>query len=297
MLNLLRAEWTKTAGNRWASGFLIWVFPVGAFAFVVVTAVLVVLVPSLHSADSAQRMGLNNVQWTDQAMSVWEWLNSLMGRVIMLALTSIVFAGEYQWQTWKNIIPRRSRIALILVKFVTVGLFVLFAFTLMSAIYGAGMVVITELAGGTHGPRLSIDVIQSFLRDYARYAALAFTLTMIAASFSALAAMVMRSIIGGVVVGVVATYAEGLSVLLLLLIGRFLAFPKIVYLYRATPSYNVANVKSWLMRGAPEAENLSFLGDVVDFSDGMAFSVVLLAAWVCLLVGSTVFLFHRQDIT
>lgn len=297
MLNLLRAEWTKTAGNRWASGFLIWIFPVGMFAFVLITALLVLLVPSMRSEEGVQRMGLNDVQWTSQAISVWEWLNGLMGRIILLAFTSIVFAGEYQWQTWKNIIPRRSRIALILIKFVTVGLFVLFAFTLMSLIYGVGSVIITELAGGTHGPRVSPDVMTTFLRDYVRYASLAFTLTMIAASFSALAGMLMRSILGGVIVGVVATYTEGLSVLIFMLIGRLFDLPKIVYLYRVTPSYNVANIKSWLMNGIPEAENLTFLGDMVDFSDGMVFSVVLLGAWVCFLIGLTTTLFYRQDIT
>ena len=297
MLNLLRAEWTKTAGNRWASGFLIWIFPVGMLAFVLITALLVLLVPSMRSEEGVQRMGLYDVRWTDQAISVWEWLNGLMGRIILLAFTSIVFAGEYQWQTWKNIIPRRNRVALILIKFVTVGLFVLFAFTLMSLIYGVGSVIITELAGGTHGPRVSLDVMTTFLRDYVRYAALAFTLTMIAASFSALAGMLMRSILGGVIVGVVATYTEGLSILIFMLIGRLFDLPKIVYLYRVTPSYNVANIKSWLMNGIPEAENITFLGDMVDFSDGMVFSIVLLGVWVCFLIGLTTTLFYRQDIT
>ncbi len=297
MLSLFRAEWTKTAGNRWVAGFLIWIFPVGALAFMVVMALLIALVPSMHSDQGVERLGLDGVDWTEQAISVWDFPNSLLGRVIVLAFTSFVFAGEYQWGTWKNILPHSNRIAVVLVKFITVGLFVIAAFSLMSAIYGGGMIVLTEIAGGSHGPAISGPVIAAFTGDYLQQAGLAFTLTLIAASMAALSAMAMRSILGGAIAGIVLTYVEGLSILPLLLLAHLLDYPKLIYAYRFTPSYNVANIKSWLARGIPESENFDFFSNVAEFSDSMTFSTVLLVVWVCALVGLTVYLFHRQDIT
>ncbi|MCD4685034.1 MAG: ABC transporter permease [Anaerolineae bacterium] len=297
MLNLFRAEWTKTAGNRWVTGFMLWIFPVGALAFVIVMALMVALVPSMRTDDGVKNLGLDDVVWTEQAISVWDFANSLIGRLIMLAFTSVVFAGEYQWGTWKNIVPRRQRASLMLVKFLTVALFVVFAFTLMSIFIGGGLVVIAEIAGGSHGPRVTGDVVAQFAQDYAQHAGLAFTLALIAASFAALSGMATRSILGGVIVSVIITYAEGLSVLPLALLGYLFDFPKLVYGYRITPSYNVANVKSRITRGSCEAANISFFDDILDFSDSLEFSAVMLAVWVIVLVGLTAYLFREQDIT
>lgn len=297
VLSLFRAEWTKTAGNRWVVGFLIWIFPVGALAFMVVMALLIALVPSMRSDQGVERLGLDGVDWTEQAISVWDFPNSLLGRLIVLAFTSFVFAGEYQWGTWKNILPHSNRVAVVLIKFITVGLFVIIAFSLMSAIYGAGMVVLTEIAGGSHGPPVSGPVLTAFTGDYLQQAGLAFTLTLIAASMAALLAMAMRSILGGAIAGIILTYVEGLSILPMVLLAHWLDYPRLVHAYRVTPSYNVANIKSWLTQGVAEGENFDFFNNVVDFSDSMTFSIVLLGAWVCALVGLTVYLFNRQDMT
>jgi hypothetical protein len=298
MFNLFRAEWIKISGNRWVTAFLIWVFPTGALAFTAVLAVIIILTPAARDGAGVEELGLNDSQWTEQAISVWTVPNSLLGRIVLLAFTSVVFAGEYQWHTWKNIIPKNRRTRLILTKFVVVGLYVVTAFVLMSIIFALGWGVLVWLVGESYGPELTRDVLGEFVSDYARQAWLAFSLTIIAAGYAALAGMLTRSILGGVIVSIVLTYVEGLSVVFLMLIGYFVDYVEIVHLYRLTPSYNVANVRSWIMENQPEGFSTEVLGDAFDisFADGLTFSLVLLATWVVGLVGLTAYLFHKQDV-
>jgi ABC-type transport system involved in multi-copper enzyme maturation permease subunit len=299
VFNLFRAEWIKIMGNRWVTAFLILIFPVGMLAFVVVMSVLLALVPSMRADESAARLGLDRAEWTEQAIESWAVPNSLLGRLVMLGFTVVVFAGEYQWQTWKNVVPRNRRTALIVIKFLAVAVFVVLAFMLASIIFAVGWGVMVKIAGGTYGPPITRDVLADFAGDYLRQAWLAFTLTLIAASFAALAGMFTRSILGGVLVGVMFTYAEGLSILGMVLIARLVDFPRLVYLYRLTPSYNVANAQSWLTSGRPagvQGEG-TFLGNILDFSDSLNFSVAVLTLWVIGLITLTAYLFQKQDIT
>ncbi len=295
MRNLFRAEWIKIAGNRWVAGCLIWIFPIGAVAFLAVAGLVLVL-------SSSARAGLRQdeaILWTEQAISMWNFPNNPVGRLILLGFTAVVFAGEYQWQTWKNVVPRNRRAALILIKFLALGAFVVLAFSLMSALWTVGWAVLTRIADVSYGPRVTWAVLQDFGEDYALAAGLAFTSTLIAAGYAALAAMLTRSILGGVIAGFALTFAENLSIVALMLIGWFLDVPRIVHLYRLTPGYNLINVASWINNNTPNTmrpfEEGKYSGIV--FSDSLGFSVALLALWVFGLIALTVALFQRQDIT
>ncbi len=160
-----------------------------------------------------------------QAIEAWTVPNSLLGRLLILGLTVVVFAGEYQWQTWKNIIPRSRRVPLILVKFLAV-----------SRAGDAGVCAdVDHLCRGMGragqdrraarmARRSPGEVLADFAAEYLRQAWLAFTLTMISANFAALAGMFTRSILGGVLVGVAFTYIEGLSILGMALLARMSGF-------------------------------------------------------------------------
>jgi hypothetical protein len=299
VFNLFRAEWIKIMGNRWVTAFLILIFPVGMFAFVLVMSVLIVLLPGMRDQAGTETLGLDHAAWTDQALEAWSIPNGLLGRMITLAFAVVVFAGEYQWQTWKNIVPRRRRVPLVLTKFLAVAVLVVLAFTLASIIFAAGWGVMVKLAGGTYGPAITGDVVADFAGEYFQQAWLAFTLTLISANFAALAGMFTRSILGGVLIGVAFTYIEGLSILGMALLAHLLDFPRLIELYRLTPSYNVANAQSWFTKGQAAGVQAGNLlgGDFSNFSDGLTFSVVLLVLWVVALVGLTAYLFQQQDIT
>jgi len=294
MFNLFRAEWYKVTGNRWVAGCMIWIFPIGAFGFVLVIAAILAL-----SSTFRESFNEEPTQWTDQAITVWELPNDpTIGRLILVGFTAVVFAGEYQWGTWKSVVPRNRRLAIILTKFFTVGAFVIVAFVVMSIILALGSWLLVAMAGGTYGPKPTGEVIRNFIGDYTLQAATSFTAVMIAAGYAALAAMLTRSILGGVVAGVIITAAEGLSILALIIVGSLFDIPKLVLLYRLTPTYNLLNVTSWLRSNEPNAINFeNFAGTDIYHSDTLLFSLVVLAMWMVGLISLTSGLFQRQDIT
>lgn len=293
--NLFRAEWIKIAGNRWVAVGLAWIFPIMATLLMVLLAVVLALDSNARATFGADE----SYRWTDLAVGVWNIPNNPFLRVILLGFTAVVFAGEYQWQTWKNTVPRNQRVSLILAKFLAVGVFVLLVFVLTSLIVAVGFGVLAQIADYEYGPAVTATVLSDFAEDYAIQASTTFTTTIISAGYAALAAMVTRSILGGVLVSFVLTIAEGSSVLGLVIIGYFLDIPKIVHLYRLTPLYNVLNVLSWV-NDNQAAEMPLFEEDpemLIVLSDTLSFSLVALAVWVIGVVVLAAFLFHRQDIT
>lgn len=292
MINLFRAEWVKIAGNRWVTSCLLWIFPLAAVGLVTILAIILAL-------SSSARTGFieEPATWTEVAVGAWDFVNNPAGRLVILAFTAVVFAGEYQWGTWKNTIPRSQRTALILVKFATLGVLVVVAFVLMSVLATIGVGIDTLIAGGTYGPEVTGEVVSDFLGDYALQASTAFTGTLIAAGYAALAAMITKSILGGIVVSFVITFAENLLIVPLALLAWLLDMPRILYVYRVTPGYNLLNVTSWVRQDMPTGFEVD-VGDVSrTVTDSLEFSIAVLALWVFGLVFVTVALFRRQDIT
>lgn len=295
MRNLFRAEWIKIGGNRWVVGCLIWIFPFAAIA----ATLLASLVLSLSSSARANfRHDNGSMLWTNQAVAVWNVPNNPLGRLLLLGFTAVVFAGEYQWNTWKNIVPRNRRASLILVKFVTLGAYVVVAFVAMSILWTLGAALASSIAGASFGPALSGKVLSNFVHDYALAASLAFASTIIAAGYAALAGMITRSILGGILVGIFITLGENLLFVGMILIEYFLGIRHFTYLYRLTPSYNLANVTTWINEHHANKVTVD-LGKGVSYvlQDSLTSSVVVLALWVVGLIVLTAYLFQRQDIT
>jgi ABC-2 type transport system permease protein len=292
MVNLFRAEWIKAVGNRWVAGCLVWIFPVTMIGF------MIVMVPMVALFGPARESFSGSFQWTEQAIGAWSSMNNPLGRLLLLGFTAVMFAGEYQWNTWKNTVPRNRRLTLIVFKYVTLGALVVCAFVVTSILAALGIGLVVKLSGGTYGPSLSRDVLAEFAGDYALEAALMFTSTVIAAGYAALAAIFTRSILGSIVVAFAAAFLENLSVAGLMLLAFFLDIPSILQLYRVTPGYNLLNVDAWVT--ANHALRLSLPYSDVDrvvLTDGLTFSVLVLAAWVIGLVALSAYLFQKQDIT
>lgn len=289
MLELFRAEWRKITGNRLATGLLILVFPVGAAAVLTFTIVLALL-----SSDFRASVAANPPAWTDQFMFAWNVVNSEIGRLLVLAFAAVLFAGEYQWGTWKNIVPRRSRVSLILVKFLAVSVFVLLSFTAMSLVTGIGAGIVVVIAGGQYGPPLTSDAVSSFVHSYLLQAATAFTSALIASGYTALAAILTRSIIASAIVGLVITFGELVILAALGLLSILLNIPSLTNGYLLTPGYNLSNISQWGSEGIGYSIRM-LAGPIGPLS--VAASLVVIAAWVVGLVALTSLAFRRQDIT
>ena len=79
----------------------------------------------------------------------------------------------------------------------------------------------------------------------------------------------------------------------LVLIASILDLPSILKTMTYLPVYNLSNINSWIIDGQPLSMDL---GDFM-VARSLAFSFAGLFAWMFTLIGLTVYIFRRQDIT
>ena len=296
MRNLLRAEWQKMVGNKWVTGFLIWVFPAGAFGFVTIMTLFALLSPEF--GDNIYAIS-GPPLWTNAFLGPWDFANNLFGRTFLLGFTAVTFAGEYQWGTWKNIIPRQQRYRLIAAKFINLGVLILLAFSLMSFILGFGQMVLTRIVDVPYGPELTSDVLRQFLSDYAIQATLTFISVFVVSTYAALSALFMKSILGGIMVGVGISVTEPLVFVGSISLANLFDNTIFLHLARFSPYYSIENARAWINND----QALSWFGSFFEMfnepapADSLSFSLLVLAGWLIVGVGLVLYLFQRQDIT
>jgi ABC-type transport system involved in multi-copper enzyme maturation permease subunit len=293
MLSLFRAEWLKISGNRIPTAVFVWIYPISAFMLLVFAAIAALVSEPFRNSIIAQPP-----DWTQQLLFPWVIINTEIGRIVLVCFAGEAFGGEYQRMMWKNLLPRRQRVALILNKFLTLAVFVLSSFILMCIIVGIGVGIVAALAGAPYVPSLSelgSDGLRDFLRQFGAQAAVAFAAALIAAAYAALGGIATRSILGAIVLGGLFTFAEQGILLALFLISNLTNTPDLLQLYTLTPGYNLANISSWSQYGS------GFVAPVLQRIDFAPFSVelstLIVLAWLVGLIGLTVWLFQRQDVT
>ncbi len=293
-LSLFRAEWQKIVGNARAVSFLIWIYPITALIIVLLINTVGILV----SDFTRDQFLANPPLWTQRLVDIWavfnHFPNNMFIRMPFLAFTAVLFAGEYQWGTWKNIVPRHRRSALILTKFMALGVLIIVALTLTSLVWWAGGWLQTRLVGIPYGPELNSGVLANFSRVYLLDTALTFLATLIVAAYAALFAMASRSILASLMLGIGIGIVEAASPLMLFGLGLIFDRPHLINLYVATPSYNLTNISSWINEGIG-----SGIGVLPGFTTVLSLpqSILIIGFWVAGLVMITAVLFQRQDIT
>jgi len=288
MISLIRAEWTKIIKNYKLTVALVWVFPLATAVFKFLG---LLLLSTLVSAD------IRPTSWINDFSKIWDLINSypgnVFGRLLPLAFMATMFAGEYQWSTWKNIVPRRSRWALIVSKqFVLVAIIVL-AFFLTSLVTVLSQSIRHQLAGIVYQPGISGSALIALLEHYLREAGFAITSLFLMTAFAAIAAILTRSILGSLLIGLGLSVSELISGLLLVILGQFISKPEIVNAYSLMPSFSIENIRSWLVNGS------YYTAVLPGFSaePSLLFSVLVLLVWVVGLTGLAICFFQRQDIT
>ena len=294
MINLYRAELQKTIGNRWVTGFLLWIFPIGALGVMIFG-----IVSTLAFENFAENFFGGDLLWTEAMIGVWSMPTNVLGQMFLIGLTVVTFAGEYQWGTWKNVLPRRRRSSLIIIKFLTLGTLVTFTFILMSIITVVGYGLVAAIADLEFGPALSQDVVTEFLRNCSFQAMLAFLTVLITAIYAAFTAMLMRSILGGALVGLGLIIIEPIAAFLLMPLAQWFDWNNLLHLIRFTPTYNINNIYSWTRFGEPSLmfSGVFEAGGLSISPDSLAFSLIVLTCWAALGIGLILFLFERQDIS
>lgn len=292
MVNLLHAEWHKMVGNRWTIGLLLWVFPVGALAFVLGMSLMAFLNP-------VTRENMSLATWQEAFLLPWSFVNNPFGALLLLAFTSVTFAGEYQWGTWKNILPRQQRSRIIMAKFINLAALIFFTFMLTSLIFGVGFGLLATISGNSYAPGLTNEIAQNFLVQYTQETSLAFTSIIIASIYAALAAIVMRSILGGTLVGIGLALVDPLFFGMIGWWAQLFGTMALLHVGRISLFYNIGNIKSWIRteQASTQLESAFQLFSETVPADSLGFSVLMLAIWLVGGIGLVLFLFQRQDIT
>ena len=290
MTALFRAEWLKLAGNRWAVTFLVWIFPITGL-FLSLGAIFIALLASINSPTELNDMRQFLTNWQGGFLSTWAFPNSEIGRFTIIIFTAIVFAGEYQHGTWKNLITRRPRWVIMATKFFTLAVFITIAFIMMSIFVGIGSLVLGQIVGHDMGV-FDANTFSKFIRDIVTQMGLTLITTFIATGYTALAAMYSKNIIGTIFIGLLVSLGEP-SVLLLVSLGRSLLSIDLFPLYLLTPSHNMSSIRNAEMGFEPFIP-LAPEG-FVPFS--ITVSWLILVGWIVFLIALSIRNFTRQDIT
>jgi ABC-type transport system involved in multi-copper enzyme maturation permease subunit len=288
MTSLLRAEWIKINKNIKLTGSLVWVFPIATAA---IYGLGLLLFGSLMGEEVEPTL------WTNEFSMIWGFINSfpgnVFGRLLPLAFMATVFAGEYQWRTWKNIVPRRSRWALIVSKQIVLVAIIVLAFFLTSVVTVFFQAIRHGLAEIAYQPAFSTQAISDFLQLYLREAGFGIISLFLMSAFAAIAAILTRSVLGSLLIALGLSVLELVSGLLLAFIGHFINWPALVNAYQFMPSYSIENIRSWLVN------NIAYTAPLPEFAanPSLFFSLMVLGVWLLGSTGLAIWLFQRQDIT
>ncbi len=296
MLNLFRAEWRKVFANYKLTSFLVWIIPIGYFAFMTVMIVLSLFSNTMQAGVDYFGSG----DWTTDSLASWNMLiffpANMFGRMLPLAFMAVVFAGEYQWRTWKNIVPRTQRWKIIVSKMAALVSLVMLSMFITALLAAIGPVTGHRIHGWEYGPSLSWDVLGDFLFATLRTALIAFISLLNIVSYAAVAAILTRSILGGLLVSFGFAILDAMSLGFLLFLRGILNKPELINLYQFTPTYNLSNLHSWLFLG--KAQQFITAGSApLTAEPPFWISSVILGAWIFGLMGSALWLFQRQEIT
>ncbi len=296
MLNLFRAEWRKVFANFKLTSFLVWIIPIGYFAFTVVMIVLSLFSKTMQAGVDYFGSG----DWTLDSLGIWNMLiffpANLFGRMLPLAFMAVVFAGEYQWRTLKNIVPRTQRWKIILSKMAALVSLVMLSMLLTALIGAIGPVTGHRIHDWSYGPTLSWQVFGDFVLDTARTALIALISLFNIVSYAAIAAIITRSILGGLLVSFGFAILDAMSLGFLLFLRGILNMPELINLYQFTPTYNLSNLHSWLFLG--KAQQFITAGAApLTAEPSFWLSFLILGIWIGGLTGLSLWLFQRQEIT
>lgn len=282
MLDAISAEALKFRRHR-ATWGLVWIWPIGIVA-VWLLAILVDLASGTPEAVRAPTAA----GWIADAVSFWNVPGDPLGRYLIGAFVAVVFAGEYGWNTWKLIIPHRGRNTLIAAKYVVALALLAIGFTLAAILFNA-LGWLEDVV--TADPIPSGIAAGALLKAHGLAALACIAPVLLTAAYVSLAAILTRSTVAALVIGLVITTVEQL----------FRGFAPVLEpyapglvgaLYRALPGHHLANIGTWLTEG----RLLEIPFPSGPFAMPVAASLGISAAWIALLVGLTFRIFRRQDI-
>jgi ABC-2 type transport system permease protein len=285
MLDAISAEALKLRRHR-ATWGLVWIWPIG-LAILWPLAIAIELAVGGDPA-AAGRGAPDAAGWIADGVGFWNVPAHPFGRYLVGAFVAVAFAGEYGWNTWKLIVPHRARWALIAAKYAVVLALLAISFLLAAFLFNALGWVEDVVTGDPVPAGITAGAL---LKAHGLGATAAILPVLLTTAYVGLAAILTRSPVGALVIGLIVTTAESIFRSFGPMLEPYA--PALVgALYRALPGHHLANMSSVITEG--RLLEVPFPSGA--FSMPAAASLAILAGWIILLVGLTFRVFGRQDI-
>ena len=282
MLDAISAETLKFSRHR-ATWGLVWVWPLLVLVIGMIAIGVGIAQGGSNSEGNATAAG-----WLANKTGFWNVPAHAFGRYLIGAFIAVVFAGEYGWNTWKLIVPHRSRSTLIAAKYVAALMLVTIGFASAAFLFNAMAWMIDVVLGNPVPDGVTAGAIA---RAHGLGAAAAIAPVLITVAYVSLAAILTRSSVAALVIGLVATTVDQVFRGLAPMLEPYA--PLLVnLLYPVLPGYHTANIANWLSTG--EVLEVPFAAG--PFSTPVGASIGVWAAWTAVLVALTFWSFRRQDI-
>lgn len=280
MLDAIRAEAIKMRRHRGTWG-MVWIYPI------LIGILLAGGIIYRAVAGTGEDTVATAAEWIKGTAIFWHGPGSAPGRILVAAFTALVFAGEYNWNTWKLIVPVRQRWQLIVAKWLVITGFVFIALLLTNL-----LVLAEELIGTLQGSAIPDGVtLSAIVQENARAAAYSFIPIIFAMSFAALIAILTRSVLATIVLSIGLVILEGM--LPLLGIFAYQRAPGLTqFLIEATPLFHIDNLTNWAFyrTGAEMALSPEFT-----LSPAWGTSLAIVLAWSIAAGALAMAWFLRQD--
>ncbi len=284
MLDAISAEALKLRRHR-ATWGLVWIWPIG----LTLLWLLAIAIELVVGGDAGGPRGEPTAAgWIADAVGFWNVPAHPVGRYLIGAFVAIAFAGEYGWNTWKLIVPHRARTTLIAAKYVVALALLAIGFTLAAILFSA-LGWLEDIATGDPIP--SGIAMAALVRAHGLGALAAMAPVLLTTAYVSLAAILTRSPVGALVIGLVITTLESIFRGFAPMLEPYA--PALVgALYRVLPGYHLTNIGSVVGEGrlleAPFPSGA--------FSMPVAASLAIVTAWTVALAALTFWSFRRQDI-
>ncbi len=281
MFDAIIAEGLKLRRHR-ATWLMVWIYPI-AFALLV----LAQFVRDATHMSGVEAPAASAAIWIQQSTLIWGAPLSGGGRFLIAGFAALVFAGEYGWNTWKLIIPARSRWQLIAAKWTMASLLVFLGFAAADIVGLLGS-MLRPLVGGAAIPA-NLTVAELF-KAHAAAGGHAVVPILYTVAWAGLFAVLTTSVLATVI----------LSIAMILLEQLVSAIGVLAYGYapwlassllEVLPFYHVANLTAWA-RG----QGLVIpLGAGATLAHEWAASMCAVTAWLLGMGAVTIIRFRRQD--
>jgi ABC-2 type transport system permease protein len=199
-------------------------------------------------------------------------------QIFYIAGAAALFAGEYRWETWRQLVPRNSRVNLMAAKFAVYAMASgasLAALGVAAALYALYSAVLTGTAPAAFGAAFPLQVAGVFLASWAEL--------LVVGAFTALVAVASRATTGAILAGIFFSFGQG--------IGMALVHPWEAPLgdFAWLPSMSAYLIRAW-------ASGQEIAPGVFADPAKVLAAILFLLIWMLVLAAAIAALFQAQDL-